>query len=145
MCPDSGGWTSPKPNAKRWQQLEDQGKPTVQLYDMTEDLGEQKNLAADIPERVKALKDLLENQVEDERTTPGAKQANDAKIKIEKKPVSGRKNAKKAGGKKTYGTVTKNYIHLEALLLKRGRWKIMMEYQKSKGTEEEWNELEQSN
>ncbi|MBW8017587.1 MAG: hypothetical protein FVQ82_15520 [Planctomycetes bacterium] len=39
------------------------------------------------------------------------------------------------------GKKTKNYIHLEALLLKRGRWKIMMEYQKSKGTEEEWNKL----
>ena len=39
------------------------------------------------------------------------------------------------------GTVTKDYIHLEALLLKRGSWKIMMEYQKSRGTEEQWNEL----
>ena len=32
-------------------------------------------------------------------------------------------------------------LHLEALLLKRGNWKIMMEYQKSKGTEDEWNKL----
>ena len=39
------------------------------------------------------------------------------------------------------GTVTKDYIHLEALLLKRGSWKIMMEYQKSRGTEEEWDKL----
>jgi hypothetical protein len=39
------------------------------------------------------------------------------------------------------GTIIKDYIHLEALLLKRGQWKIMMEYQKSKGTEEEWNKL----
>jgi len=38
------------------------------------------------------------------------------------------------------GTTTKDYIHLEALLLKRGSWKIMMEYQKSKGTAEEWGE-----
>jgi hypothetical protein len=42
---------------------------------------------------------------------------------------------------KADGTTTKDYIHLEALLLKRGTWKIMMEYQKSKGTEEEWNKL----
>jgi hypothetical protein len=39
------------------------------------------------------------------------------------------------------GTVTKDYIHLEALLLKRGKWKIMMEYQKSRGTEDQWNAL----
>ena len=39
------------------------------------------------------------------------------------------------------GTIIKDYIHLEALLLKRGKWLIMMEYQKSKGTEEEWDKL----
>lgn len=39
------------------------------------------------------------------------------------------------------GTIKKDYIHLEALLLKRGKWLIMMEYQKSKGTEEEWDKL----
>ncbi len=37
------------------------------------------------------------------------------------------------------GTKTMYYIHLEALLIKRGTWKIMMEYQKSEGTEKEWN------
>lgn len=40
------------------------------------------------------------------------------------------------------GTIIKDYIHLEALLLKQGKWKIMMEYQKSKGTEDEWNTLQ---
>jgi hypothetical protein len=39
------------------------------------------------------------------------------------------------------GDKIRNYIHFEALLLKRNGWKIMMEYQKSKGTEEEWNAL----
>ena len=39
------------------------------------------------------------------------------------------------------GTKTMYYIHLEALLIKRGTWKIMMEYQKSEGTEKEWNKL----
>jgi hypothetical protein len=39
------------------------------------------------------------------------------------------------------GTITKDYIDLEALLIKRGRWKIIMEHQKSEGTEEEWNKL----
>ena len=39
------------------------------------------------------------------------------------------------------GTTTMYYIDLEALLVKRGKWKIMMEHQKSEGTEEEWNKL----
>ena len=39
------------------------------------------------------------------------------------------------------GTTTIYYIDLEALLIKRGSWKIMMEYQKSEGTEEEWKKL----
>ena len=41
----------------------------------------------------------------------------------------------------TDGTKKMYYINLEALLIKRGTWKIMMEYQKSEGTEKEWNEL----
>ena len=34
------------------------------------------------------------------------------------------------------GTKATYYVHLEALLTKRGTWKAMMEYQKSQGTEE---------
>jgi hypothetical protein len=41
----------------------------------------------------------------------------------------------------TDGTKKMYYINLEALLIKRGTWKIMMEYQKSEGTEKEWGEL----
>ena len=100
MCPNSGGWTSPKPNATIWKQLEKEGKPTIQLYDMTKDLGEQKNLAADMPEKVKSIKSLLKKQVEAGRTTPGAKQANDAKIEIDKRPSNRKKNVKKTGGRK---------------------------------------------
>ena len=40
------------------------------------------------------------------------------------------------------GKETRDYIHLEALLVKRdGRWKILMEYQKSKGTREEFEAI----
>lgn len=40
------------------------------------------------------------------------------------------------------GKSNQEYIHFEALLLKKkGRWKIMMEYQKSKATQEEWEAL----
>ncbi len=96
MCPGSGGWTNPRPSAKLWKGLEEKGEQTVQLYDMTKDLGEQKNLAADMPEKVKSIKELLKKQVEDGRTTPGVKQKNDTKVKIDKKPSS---NKKKRGRK----------------------------------------------
>lgn len=39
------------------------------------------------------------------------------------------------------GSKTKEYIHLEALLLKRGTWQIMMEYQKAIATKEDWDRL----
>jgi outer membrane murein-binding lipoprotein Lpp len=39
------------------------------------------------------------------------------------------------------GETHKEYIHFEALLLKRNGWKIMMEYQKSKATAQEWDAL----
>jgi choline-sulfatase len=88
MCPGSGGWTAPKPNASLWKTQEAKGKPTVQLYDMAQDLGEQANLAAEMPEKVKALRRLLKKQVDDGRSTPGPKQANDASIVINKRPGS---------------------------------------------------------
>ena len=40
------------------------------------------------------------------------------------------------------GTKIAAYIHLEALLVKkRGKWKAMMEYQKSEGTKEQWDRI----
>jgi ketosteroid isomerase-like protein len=40
------------------------------------------------------------------------------------------------------GKETQEYIHFEALLVKQeGQWKILMEYQKSKGTRGEWDAL----
>ena len=92
MCPGSGGWTAPTPNAALWKTREEEGNPTVQLYDMTQDLGEQTNLAASMPEKVKRLRALVKKQVSNGRTTPGPKQANDAPITIDKKPGNKRKN-----------------------------------------------------
>ena len=40
------------------------------------------------------------------------------------------------------GERKQEYIHFEGLLVKReGRWRILMEYQKSKATREEWDAL----
>jgi hypothetical protein len=41
------------------------------------------------------------------------------------------------------GELQNEYVHLEALLVKRdGKWKIFMEYQKAPATEAEWKALE---
>ena len=44
-----------------------------------------------------------------------------------------------AGG----GPPKKEYVHFQALLLKndKGEWKVMMEYQQSRATKEEWEKL----
>lgn len=39
------------------------------------------------------------------------------------------------------GEAKNEYIHFEALLVKRNGWKVLMEYQKSKGTKEDWDKL----
>ena len=40
------------------------------------------------------------------------------------------------------GKRTQEYIHFEGLHVKReGSWQILMEYQKSKATKEEWDAL----
>ena len=58
VCPGSGGWSKPNDAA-----AQKQGLPDLQLYDMTADAGEQRNLQAEQPEVVKTLMALLERQV----------------------------------------------------------------------------------
>jgi arylsulfatase A-like enzyme len=100
LCPGSGGWTSPRPSFTVWQETEKEGKPLIQLYDMTKDLSEQKNLATKMPEKVKSMRTLLENQINEGRSTPGAKQANDAPITVNKKPSAAEEAEKKKKEKK---------------------------------------------
>lgn len=57
----------------------------MQLYDLADDIGEKKNVQAEHPDVVGQLTKLLEKQVADGRSTPGAPQQNDAKIDIWKK------------------------------------------------------------
>jgi hypothetical protein len=53
----------------------------VQLYNLADDIGETKNLAAAQPERVEKMKALLEKLITDGRSTPGATQKNDVEVK----------------------------------------------------------------
>ena len=52
----------------------------VQLYDLADDLGESRNLAAKNPKQVERMKALLEKLIVQGRSTPGPKQKNDVKV-----------------------------------------------------------------
>lgn len=58
----------------------DQSQP-VQLYNLADDLGERKNLAAAMPEKVSEMEILLEKLVADGRSTPGTPQKNDVEVR----------------------------------------------------------------
>jgi arylsulfatase A-like enzyme len=77
LCAGSGGWSVPKPGS-----TEEKGLPPVQLYDLSAENGEQKNLQAEHPETVARLTRLLEKYVAGGRSTPGTQQTNDAPIKL---------------------------------------------------------------
>ena len=69
LDPGSGGWTRGG------------GDQPVQLYNLADDLGETRNLAAEQPERVTQMKALLEKLITDGRSTPGAPQKNDVEVR----------------------------------------------------------------
>ena len=61
-----------------------------QLYNLDDDLGETKNRYADKPAIVAELTGLMEKFVEDGRTTPGPRQANDVPVHIVRPARQGR-------------------------------------------------------
>jgi arylsulfatase A len=56
--------------------------PFVQLFDLSKDLHEDHNLAAQHPERVAQMVALLQKQVANGRSTPGPELGNDKHVKI---------------------------------------------------------------
>ncbi len=89
LCPGSAGWSEPRPGSPA-----EKGLPAVQLYDLAADLGETKNLQAEKPDEVTRLTKMLEELIANGRSTPGAVQANDAKVSIIKEAGPKRKNPK---------------------------------------------------
>jgi arylsulfatase A len=79
LCAGSGGWSDPKPGSPAEKAL-----PADQLYDLSADLGEQRNVAAEHPEIVERMTKLLESYVAKGRSTPGAPQANTGEVKLRK-------------------------------------------------------------
>lgn len=70
LAPGSGGWTKGG----------DATQP-VQLYNLADDLGETHNLAAAQPDRVAGMRALLEKVITAGRSTPGAPQKNDVRVR----------------------------------------------------------------
>jgi len=71
FCPDSGGWSDPKPNTEGIDEL-----PEFQLYDLAKDPGERTNLFASHPEKVKVLRALMSSYIKNGRSTEGPSQKN---------------------------------------------------------------------
>ena len=91
LCPGSGsyGRFASEPSAeKAWRAaLKEYGKkprnhkelrriPFLQLYNLREDPGEERNVAADHPERIRKMLDLLDRQIAEGRSTPGPRMKN---------------------------------------------------------------------
>lgn len=75
LCPGSGGWSDPRPG-----RYDPASLPPYQLYDLSQDPGETKNLAAEQPERVEEMKARLADLITRGRSTPGPDQANDVEV-----------------------------------------------------------------
>ncbi len=70
LCPDSGGWSDPKPGKAPV------GSPPFQLFDLAVDPAEKNNLYSAHPEIVRKLGVQLAQIITSGRSTPGARQPN---------------------------------------------------------------------
>lgn len=75
LCGGSGGWSAPREADAKQQNL-----PSVQLFNLDADPGEETNLVDEHPEKVSELMELLEDQVTRGRCTPGVKLSNDREV-----------------------------------------------------------------
>lgn len=73
LSPSSGGWSYPTPKDKAVLEK----LPSMQLYNMATDPGEQKNLISKFPQKAAELKNLLLRYIREGRSTPGKPQSND--------------------------------------------------------------------
>lgn len=84
FCPGSGGWSNPRPGpSKKFAapgQLADY--QWVQLFDMESDPAELNNLSGQQPEVVADLTRLMQQYIDEGRSTPGVKQENNGKTHL---------------------------------------------------------------
>lgn len=77
----SGPWKYiAAPGSGGWGKGGDQSQP-LQLYNLADDLGESRNLAADQPEKLASMQALLESVITAGRSNPGTAQPNDVKVR----------------------------------------------------------------
>ncbi|MCG8578959.1 MAG: arylsulfatase [Bacteroidales bacterium] len=74
VCPGSGGWSYPSNKDIKTNKLE---LPPMQIYNLRNDIAEEKNLIHEHPEKATELKAALKKIILDGRSTPGAKQSNE--------------------------------------------------------------------
>ncbi|MBL9092812.1 MAG: arylsulfatase [Planctomycetaceae bacterium] len=79
FCPDSGGWSNPRPGSAGVKEL-----PPVQLFNMQDDPSETQNVQADHADVVERLTDLMATLVDEGRSTPGPKQRNAVVVDFQK-------------------------------------------------------------
>ena len=80
LCPGSGGWSPPTKMPSPWTQAEPDdftGLPPYQLYDLSADSAETKNLVDRHPDTVQRLGKLMRSTIERGRSTPGEPQPYD--------------------------------------------------------------------
>ncbi|MDY7393989.1 arylsulfatase [Aureibaculum sp. 2210JD6-5] len=72
FCPDSGGWSEPKPNSDLVKSL-----PKYQLFDLEKDPSEEQNLYENNPEIAEELEKLMIEIIRNGRSSKGENQTND--------------------------------------------------------------------
>ncbi len=77
LCPDSGGWSEPRPNSAKAK-----GLPMSQLYHLAEDIGETNNRITEQPGKAAELEKELTQMAENGRSTPGPRQPNTTPVTL---------------------------------------------------------------
>jgi len=77
FCGDSGGWSAPKPRSAEARKL-----PPLQIYDLTADVGERRNVFQAHPDVVADLAKLMRAWIAAGRSTPGAARTNDVPVSL---------------------------------------------------------------
>ncbi len=72
FCPGSGGWSAPRPNSEGIDSI-----PPFQLYNLTQDIGEENNLSVEKSALLEEYRLELSKIVSEGRSTPGTPQKND--------------------------------------------------------------------
>ncbi len=94
VCPGSGGWSKPRPGNADLSKL-----PPMQLYDLGSDPGEESNLFAKHPDRVKTMLGHLQSLIKSGRTTEGTALTNDVEV-VMIKPIAKPRSKRKASKRK---------------------------------------------